>query len=127
MQALPDDIKPFCCVAYLTGMRRGELLALTWNRVDLRTGIIRLRAEDCKNGKPRTIQLPTEARETLAQRRALLDSLDANFPLVFFCARRANEKPEPKVLPLGDFNAPWAKACAAIGMPDLLVHDMRRS
>lgn len=127
MQALPEDIKPFCCAAYLTGARRGELLALTWDRIDLGTGIIRLRAEDCKNGKPRTVQLPTEARETLTRRRALLDTLDANFPFVFFRQRRTNEKPQPKVLPLGDFNGPWAKACAAVGMPGLLVHDMRRS
>jgi len=127
MQALPEHVQPIACVAYLTGMRRGELIALQWSRVDLRAGLIRLRGEDCKNGKPRTIQLPAEARAALVRRRALLDTLDANFPLVFFRTRRANEKPEPKVLPLGDIDGPWAKACAAVGLAGLLFHDMRRS
>lgn len=29
--------------------------------------------------------------------------------------------------PIGDFRKPWAKACTAIGLPDRIVHDLRRS
>jgi integrase len=29
--------------------------------------------------------------------------------------------------PVGDFRKPWQKACAAIGLPDRIVHDLRRS
>ena len=29
--------------------------------------------------------------------------------------------------PIGDFRKDWAKACAAAGVPDRLVHDLRRT
>ena len=38
-------------VAYLTGMRGGEILKLTWEKVDLKSGFIRLKAEDTKTRK----------------------------------------------------------------------------
>jgi integrase len=38
-------------------MRRGEILGLTWDKVDLKSGFIRLRGEDTQSGEGRLIPL----------------------------------------------------------------------
>ena len=52
---LPDYLKPVLLVAYLTGMRRGEILELTWDRVDFDNGFIDLTPDDTKTEEPRRI------------------------------------------------------------------------
>lgn len=56
---------PLALVALETAMRRGELLKLTWDNVDLeaRTAYLPI----TKNGKPRTVPLSTKAVEVLSQ------------------------------------------------------------
>src|SRR5262249_2313656 len=46
-------------IALMTGMRQGEQFTLTWDRVDLDAGMIRL--EDTKNGTGRFVPLNTRA------------------------------------------------------------------
>ncbi len=52
---LPGYLKPVALTAYLTGMRRGEILNLEWNRVDLFGGFIDLTPDDTKTEEPRRI------------------------------------------------------------------------
>jgi len=47
-------------MAYQTGIRSGEILGLTWDRVDLKAGLIRLRAEDTKTDEARLIPLTAQ-------------------------------------------------------------------
>jgi len=54
-QHLPEYLKPVILVAYLTGMRRGEILGLKWNRVNLSEGYADLTPEDTKTDEPRRI------------------------------------------------------------------------
>jgi len=52
---LPDYLQPVILVAYLTGMRRGEILELEWDRVDLIDGFIDLTPDDTKTDERRRI------------------------------------------------------------------------
>jgi integrase len=49
LQACEDWFRPIVVTALHTGMRKGELLGLTWDVVDITHGILRLR--QTKNGK----------------------------------------------------------------------------
>lgn len=56
----PRHLKPMLATAYFTGMREGEILNLTWDRVDLKARVIRLQAEDTKDREPRDIPICDE-------------------------------------------------------------------
>ena len=57
LEYLPDFFKPVAQVAYLTGMRRGEIFNLRWSQVDVNEGTLDLSAEDTKTSEPRVIYL----------------------------------------------------------------------
>lgn len=52
-----QPIAAFVAVTLLSGMRRGEALELTWDRVDLNDGVIELRARSTKTKRGRVIDL----------------------------------------------------------------------
>ena len=56
----PSQIKPIVRLAYHTGMRQGEILFLTWEKVDLKEGFIRLEPKDTKTKKGRLVPLNQE-------------------------------------------------------------------
>lgn len=56
-QNLPGHLKPIVATAYWTGMRLGEILNLTWDRVFLKEREIRLAIEDTKDNEQRIIPL----------------------------------------------------------------------
>jgi integrase len=55
-------------LALFTGMRRGEVLGLTWERVDRATGVVRLDSASTKSGKRREVPLNGRADAVLARR-----------------------------------------------------------
>ena len=58
-------IKGILAMGYHTGMRKGEILGLIWNKVDLKGRVIRLEPEDTKDNEPRTIPICDALFETL--------------------------------------------------------------
>jgi len=47
--ALLEDLKSIVTFAYHSGWRKGEIMGLTWDRVDLKQGIVRLNPGETKN------------------------------------------------------------------------------
>ncbi len=54
-------------MAYFTGMRRGEILSLTWDRVDLKGSVIRLTADMTKDAQARTVSICDDLYKELKQ------------------------------------------------------------
>jgi len=54
-QYMPKYLQPVTLIAYLTGMRRGEVIGLKWDRVNLDEGYIDLTPDDTKTNEPRRI------------------------------------------------------------------------
>jgi integrase len=78
--AFADYLKPLALVSLHTGMRRGELFALTWQSVDLAAGRITVHGATAKSGTTRHVPLNSEA---LAVLRGWHDQAADNAGLVF--------------------------------------------
>jgi len=116
-RALPEEIRPVTTFGYYTGCRKGEILGLQWNQVDLSECEVRLEPGETKNDEARIIPLVPELREML---RMLKQTRDLYFPESQWVFSRAGE-------PIRKFDWSWNKACTAAGVPGRLFHDLRRT
>jgi len=69
MLFLPEHIKLAFAMALYTGMRKGEILNLTWDKVDLEARLIELKAADTKDNEARTIPIGEELYRMLMEHR----------------------------------------------------------
>jgi integrase len=66
-------LKPIIQMALMTGLRKGELLKLTWDDVNLDTNIITVRAENSKSKKSRKIPISSALRIILVEQKLKTD------------------------------------------------------
>jgi len=114
---LPEEIRPLFVIGYHTGARKGELLPLWWDQVDLTANRITLEPGTTKNREGRTLPVYGEMREWVLIERAIRDAQHPDCPHVF---RRASK-------PVKSFRKSWAEACKRAGVAGLLFHDLRRT
>ena len=95
----------------LTGARRGEILSLCWEHVDIEKSFLRL--PDSKTGAKK-IALPAPAALILSE----LPRLEGN-PYVIVGSREGR--------PLVNLKDPWAEIRAKAGLEDVRIHDLRHS
>jgi len=62
---LKDHLKPLVAAGWWSGMRQGELLKLTWDKVELSKRMIYLNAEDTKERKKKTVPIARPLRDIL--------------------------------------------------------------
>ena len=116
-------------IAFETAWRiRSEVLTLTWDRVDLDGGCIRLDGAHSKNGKPRTAYLSAAATRMLAEQRGRVVALDQELSRVgtrevFIHTGKGPLRGRRQ----REFNKAWRSATEAAGYPGILLHDLRRS
>ncbi len=114
---LPAHLKPVLTMAYYTGMRKGEILSLRWDQVDLANRQVRLDPGTTKNDQGRTIPLTSELYEWLKFQKQVRD---ARYPDSFWVFSRNGK-------PIKSFKNGWKAACRRTGVDGLLFHDLRRS
>lgn len=110
--AAKPHLKPVLLLAYHLGERFGEIVNLTWDRVDLRRGFITLRAVDTKTKKPRRVPL-TPAVKTTLQDLAKVRSLATNHVFLY----------EGK--PIKQLSRTFRTALKEAGIRDFRFHDLR--
>jgi integrase len=116
--ALPLELRPLFVVAYNTGIRKGELLAVKWDRVDFEAATISLNAADTKARTARTVPiLDGDMRTLLEQAKALRDEHYPDSAWVF----NRNGK---HIL---NIRKAWDIAVKEAGVPGLTFHDLRRT
>jgi integrase len=97
-------IKPLVQLATETAMRRGELLGLKWQNINLEKRTVHLLMT--KNGESRTVPLSLQAYKVL---NSLPHSIDGRvFPITANALKHA-----------------WERACERAGVEDLHFHDLR--
>lgn len=109
-----SESKALCAIVVLalsSGMRRGEILGLRWEDVDLRRRVLVL--HDTKNGERRRVPLVGRAADELIRLNALRESTER---LVF--PGRAFGKPL-------DIKRAWETALRRAEIEDFRFHDLR--
>ena len=111
LQACDGARRPIVLTALHTGMRKGELLGLTWDLVDMTHGFICLK--QTKNGKARALPFNETLWSLFSGLRTRQD-----VPWVFHDVegRRHN-----------DIRHPFEEACEGAGMTDFHFHDLRHT
>jgi integrase len=114
LEVAEQPLRPIILTAYDTGMRRGEILMLRWPHVDLRSGVIRLQAQDTKTNEARVIVLTERLVEEL---HGLPRDIRSDYVFV---------NPETGAA-WNDIRKMWRRACKAAGLTGVWFHDLRRS
>ena len=101
-------------IAYQTGMRCGEILNLTWDKVDLKAGLIRLKGEDTKTREGRVIPLMPELTARL---KDLYKVRYMHEPHVFLVDGKS----------IGSIKTAFKNACRRAGIVGFRFHDFRHT
>jgi integrase len=107
-------LRAYLALGYNFGWRKSELLGLQVSQVDLKARSIRLLPGTTKNDKGRVVKMTDRVHDLLSVCVKDKQPSDA----VFTWEDRS---------PVKDFRGTWDALTKAAGVPDLLVHDLRRS
>jgi integrase len=113
-QAASHHLKPVLLCAYLTGMRKGELVKLKWEDVDLADGYIYVK--ETKNNESRAIPINDTLMDTLLKLKK-----DSNSEYVF-----TTHKENPYISDTA-WKKTWTAALRRSGIEKCRFHDLRHS
>lgn len=103
LESSNENLYTIVVLALSTGMRKGEIMGLTWENIDLKRGFVYL--EDTKNGERRAVPLVGKALK-------LIEDLS---------------KRQGKLFPAKSIRTAWEKALERAQISDFRFHDLRHS
>jgi integrase len=116
---LPDFLKPVMVTAYLTGMRRGEIIELDWSRINLFGGFLDLTPEDTKTEEPRRIYF----NSTKELKDVFIQAERQRRPKQKHVFAKSDGEPVPKRYTERLFK----KACEKAKVGPYRIHDLRHT
>lgn len=102
-------LAPLIIFAIETGMRRGEIMALKWNAVDLTARVITVEGTTTKTLRTRMVPITSRLRAVLV------------------ALRRNQLRPASPVFTCGDVKRSFVTACRDAKLPDVHFHDLRHT
>jgi integrase len=108
---------PLIALALGAGMRRGELLNLSWRNVDFLRGVIHV--INTKTARDRVIPMSQSVREVLIEQRQTQEG-----DLVFASRRIAKRRMDEGLV---DVKKGFVAACIDAGIEDFHFHDLRHT
>lgn len=114
---LPVHLAEMAAVALYTGLRESNIVGMQWSWVDLDRRVVIIPREESKTGRPIPVYLVSEAYSVIAAIHA--DERTPRHKTHVFAFRG---KPVRHIN-----NSGWRTARAAAGLPDVWVHDLRRT
>lgn len=109
MKADNPHLKAIILLAVDAGMRRGEILKLTWQDIDLDAGVVTVKASNTKTEKMRLVPLTERTKAELER------------------VRLFTPEGETRPFPFVDFKHSWQTAKRIAQIDDLHFHDLRAS
>jgi len=116
-----EHLKPVLFTALNTGMRKGEILSLTWQDVDFKNNILIIRASNSKNKKTKRVPINSVLRTMLLELRKKSLWFDKKY------------KEDQKVFrdnwgkPIKDIKTAFINACRRANIKDFRFHDIRHT
>ena len=114
LACLSSPLRELTLVAFYLCMRQGEILKLTWDKVDLERNFIRLPGTDTKTGFKRRIPIHPRVREMLI-----------NLPRGLHTNRVFLSKGKPVNNFAGNYKLQWSRAVQEVELGDFTFHDLR--
>jgi integrase len=111
---LPEHQRMLIDIGYHWGMRRGEILGLKWSQVDWDGSCVRLDKMQTKGRTARNAPLYGEMRTIL---EAAYEARDLACPFIVNFEGRG----------MVETKTAWIRARKNAGLPELLIHDLRRT
>ena len=113
-------LKAILWTGYATGMREGEILSLTWDKVSIKDRIVKLGAVDTKDGEARTIPICDDLLEILNRQPR---GIQGDYPVFTYRGKRIKK----------DIRGSLMNACKKAKIPygridgGFIYHDLRRT
>lgn len=114
-------LKPILLTAWETGMRRGEIVSLTWPQVNLKDNVITLDSQDTKTNKRRLIPISQCLLVMLLELRQSRGKV-ADISQRVFLSDRGKPFASPRTI-----RDAFEHAVQRAGLADVHFHDLRRS
>jgi integrase len=119
LQQEDQQTQDFFMAMLLTGARRGNVMSMRWDELELGKATWRIPAEKFKTNKAQTVHLATDVVAILERRQA-----GSKSEWVFPSVRHGKDGK------IGHIEAPkfaWSRICKRAGLNNLRMHDLRRT
>jgi integrase len=117
--AAPYHIQVATTIGFFTGLRKGEVLSLRWDKhMDMEAGCIRLERRQTKTKAPRVVYMAGEFLAVMQKAKEVRDKMHPDCPwVVHYRGKPIRE----------NFDHGWKALMKRLGLEGLLFHDLRRS